>query len=149
MKYTGTALLILCLLAIVAVVPSVPPVRASKTSPVVLTFDKHATGSGIWSGTVGGDGNGELTTTLTNLRTTGAVWPVEFDWQISSDDAAHSFTAQLRGTLNTETGSVVMSGTVVDGWLAGARVHQVGQLIDPETQRFQGTLRILPATVAP
>jgi hypothetical protein len=39
-----------------------------------------------------------------------------------------------------------MDGTVVDGWLVGAQVHEQGQLIDPATGRFQGRILIFPAT---
>jgi hypothetical protein len=66
---------------------------------------------------------------------------VTFDWII--DAGERSFVADLRGTLNTNTGRVVMNGTVVEGWLLGARVHEQGQLVDPETLRFVGQIRVM------
>jgi hypothetical protein len=66
------------------------------------------------------------------------------DWVI--DAGAESFTAHLSGVLNNVTGSVVMNGTVVDGFLEGAQVHEAGQLVNAETLGFEGTIRIMPAT---
>jgi tetratricopeptide (TPR) repeat protein len=71
---------------------------------------------------------------------------VEFDWIIDADDDAYDFTARLSGILNTRTGSVVMNGAVVEGWLLGARVHEEGQLVDPATLGFEGSIRLMPAT---
>ena len=93
---------------------------------------------------VAGDVTGDLRTELTALQITGPIWHVEFNWII--DAGQYSFTAHLKGTLNTLTGQVVMNGTVVDGWLLGAQVHEEGQLVDPNTLRFQGTIQIMPAT---
>ena len=39
-----------------------------------------------------------------------------------------------------------MSGTVVDGFLLGARVHEEGLLVDAARLRFQGTIEVMPAT---
>jgi hypothetical protein len=39
-----------------------------------------------------------------------------------------------------------MNGRVIKGYLEGARVHEKGQLIDPATLRFGGTIRIMPET---
>jgi len=117
---------------------------AHADTPVRLTFDKASVGPGVWEGTVGGDFAGRLRTELVELRIAGAIWHVEFDWIITAGSA--SFVARLTGTLNTRTGRVVMNGTVVDGYLEGARVHEEGQLVDPSTLRFQGEIRIMPAT---
>src|SRR5919106_5896200 len=95
-----------------------------------------------------GDIDGDLTTFLTACTgpnpCEGAVWHVEFDWII--DAGAESFTAHLSGVLNNVTGSVVMDGTVVDGFLEGAQVHEQGHLVNAETLRFEGTIRVMPAT---
>jgi hypothetical protein len=52
----------------------------------------------------------------------------------------------LEGILNSEAGAVVMNGTVIDGLLLGAQVYEEGQLIDPATQRFAGSIWIMPGT---
>ena len=38
-----------------------------------------------------------------------------------------------------------MNGTVVEGYLLGAQVHEEGQLIDADTLRFQGTIQVTAA----
>ena len=138
---------LLALLLVVAIAVAAVPVQAQRSqnnAPVLLHFEKSAIGPGIWEGSVSGDVTGNLRTELTSLRIAGPIWHVTFDWIIDAGD--HSFTARLKGTLNTLTGRVVMNGTVVDGWLLGAQVHEEGQLIDPSTFRFQGTIQVMPAT---
>jgi hypothetical protein len=115
-------------------------------NPVIIKFDKAIAGDGIWVGTVSGDVEGELRTELRDVRESGQIWHVEFDWIITAGDDSKSFTARLNGILNNNTGKVVMNGTVIEGWLTGARVHEEGQLIDPETLQFEGTIQINTAT---
>ena len=117
---------------------------AGNMSPVRIEFDKQGGAGGIWHGAVSGDVSGDLTTQLTSAHQTGQILHVTFDWII--DAGPQSFTAELEGTLNLKTGAVEMDGTVVDGWLIGARVHEEGQLVDPATGRFQGRILIFPAT---
>ena len=121
---------------------------ASAAAPLNLTFQKQAVAPGMWEGTVGGDIDGDLTSVLTGCTgpnpCSGQIWHVEFDWIIAA--GPESFTAHLRGTLDTLTGQVVMNGTVVDGFLQGAQVHEEGRLVDPATLGFEGTIRVMPAT---
>jgi hypothetical protein len=127
----------------------ITPVAAQPNAPVNLTFDKAAVdpgNPGVWLGTVSGDIEGTLETTLLDVRETGQVWHIEFEFDINADDPSESFTAHLNGILNLNTGRVVMNGTVIDGYLEGARVHEEGQLVDPDTLQFQGLIRIMPAT---
>ncbi len=111
--------------------------------PLRLTFDKSTSGPGVWQGTVSGDVDGNLDTTLLSVTETGVIWHVTFDWVVDGDS---SFTARLSGTLHTSTGHVVMNGRVIEGDYLGALVHETGQLIDPATLRFQGLIQIMPAT---
>jgi hypothetical protein len=112
--------------------------------PVRIQFDKSISDTAfVWTGTVSGDVSGALTTRLTELRVTGPIWHVRFDWIVGGNRA---FVADLSGTLNTQTGRVVMHGTVVRGWLSGAQVHEEGQLVDPAKLRFTGEIRIAPAS---
>jgi hypothetical protein len=39
-----------------------------------------------------------------------------------------------------------MNGTVVDGYLLGAQVHEEGRLLDPATLHFAGFLRLMPGS---
>lgn len=122
------------------------PAKAS--APLYLTFEKESIDEGVWAGTVSGDVNGDLTTFLTGCTgpnpCSGDVWHVEFDWVIDAGD--QSFTAHLSGVLNTLTGSVIMNGPVVDGFLEGAQVHEEGQLVNPATLAFEGTIQVMPET---
>ena len=121
---------------------------ASAAAPLNLTFQKESVGAGMWHGTVAGDIDGDLTSVLTGCTgpnpCSGRIWHVEFDWIIAA--GAESFTAHLSGTLDTQTGQVVMNGTVVDGFLLGAQVHEEGQLVNPATLGFEGTIRVMPST---
>jgi hypothetical protein len=136
------------LVALMAAVLLFLAVPARASSPVNLTFEKEAVAPGAWEGTVSGDINGDLKSFLTACTgpnpCSGRIWHVEFDWVI--DAGAESFTAHLSGVLNNVTGSVVMNGRVVDGFLEGAQVHEAGQLVNAETLGFEGTIRIMPAT---
>jgi len=142
-KTKSRTILIVLVLAL-ALLPQA--VAAGNNAPVNLTFSKQSSGIGTWEGTVSGDLEGQLTTVLTDIRVSGPIWHVEFDWIVDADDDAYDFTAHLGGVLNTKTGSVVMNGTVVEGWLIGAQVHEEGQLVDPATLGFEGTIRIMPGT---
>lgn len=138
---------LLTLLLVVTIAGVTFPAQAENSlnsAPVYLSFDKILVSQGVWEGSVAGDVTGDLMTELTALQITGPIWHVEFNWII--DAGEHSFTAHLKGTLNTLTGQVIMNGTVVDGWLLGAQVHEEGQLVDPNTLQFQGTIRVMPAT---
>jgi hypothetical protein len=135
-----TKLARLALLAAAVAALAAPAANAS-SSQVNLTFDKTATGPGEWQGTIAGDLAGTLTTELLDVHTTGVVWHVTFDWII--DAGPSSFTAHLDGVLNTKTGAVVMNGTVVAGAWFGAQVHEEGQLVNPTTSEFVGSMRVM------
>jgi hypothetical protein len=120
--------------------------NARKSAPVNLTFAKEFAGNGMWKGTVDGDIKGALTTILLNDPGQSSIWHVEFDWIVDAEDEAYSFTARLKGILNTKTGKVVMNGTIIEGWMLGAQVHEEGQLVKPETLSFEGKIRIMPAS---
>lgn len=126
-----------------------PSAAQAGQAPITWTFDKCQDGSGVWTGSATSDG------TTDSLRTqlTGA-WPVDdegdpttpilhvtFNWEVQG-----VLLANLRGILNTSTGSVVMNGVVVDGAYAGSRMHEEGQLYDAERFCFAGTFSVLPAT---
>jgi hypothetical protein len=138
------------------------------TASVELSFDTTAVDQiipGVWIGTVDGDITGLLLTRMTDLRVSGPIWHVGFEWTITADDAlatragapldihssqttmmtGQSFVADLSGVLNNETGAVVMDGTVVRGHLLGAQVHEEGQLVNADTLRFAGTIQVTAA----
>jgi hypothetical protein len=131
---------IVVLLALALAVLAAPTASASHKT-VDLTFDKSAVGPGAWEGTVAGDIEGNLRTELGSLREAGPIWHVTFDW-IVTGAGERSFVARLDGTLDTRTGQVAMRGRVIEGYLLGARVRESGQLVDPQTSRFVGSIRI-------
>jgi len=141
MRLTVLALFALTLFAVSAAGPA-----AAANSPVRLTFEKaiHEPATGVWEGTTAGDVVGSLRTELRSVDVAGPVWHVTFDWIVLAGE--RTFTARLSGVLNTSTGAVVMNGTVIEGWLEGAQVHETGQLVDPTSLRFQGSIRLMPAT---
>jgi hypothetical protein len=114
--------------------------------PLQLDFEKCVIDrvAGIWEGQVTGDITGDLRTELRELTVTGEIWQVRFDWIVTA--GAQSFIADLTGVLNLNTGGVVMNGTVADGYLTGASVHEAGQLVDPVNLCFTGTIQIKSAT---
>jgi len=118
----------------------------ASNAPVRIGFDKAISDPAafVWTGAVSGDVSGGLTTRLTGLSVSGPIWHVRFDWII--DAGERSFVADLSGILDTDTGQVVMNGTVVEGWLSGAQVHEEGQLIDPATLHFIGEIQLMPAS---
>ena len=117
---------------------------ANNMSLIRIQFDKQDGINGTWTGTVSGDVEGDLTTQLLSAWQSGPILHVTFAWIVTAGE--QSFVAELKGTLNTLTGQVEMDGTVVEGWLVGAQVHEEGQLVNPNTGRFQGTIQIIPAT---
>jgi hypothetical protein len=138
-------LVLLLVVATTALAAGAATATAS-SEPVRIGFDKSISDptAFVWTGTVSGDVSGTLTTRLTGLEVSGPIWRVRFDWIIAAD--AQSFVADLSGILNTDTGQVVMNGTVVEGWLSGAQVHEEGQLVDPATLRFVGEIQLMPAS---
>lgn len=143
MSLVRIAILVTAALAIAAAAGAVSPVaRADDDADVIhLTFDKSSAGEGIWQGTVSGDVRGRLKTVLLSATPGSApgILDVTFDWIIKGRRA---FTARLSGTLNTNTGAVAMSGRVTKGRYKGAWVEERGQLVDPATLRFQGTIDV-------
>jgi hypothetical protein len=144
MNWRPNVVCLLVALATVCALGATAARAAASNEPLRLSFDKSAVAPGVWEGTVSGDVTGELTTSLLSLRVTGPVWQVEFDFIVEA--GCSSFTTRLSGILNTETGAVVMDGRVSEGYLLGARVHEEGQLVDPATLRFVGTIQLMPAT---
>ncbi|HZJ09002.1 MAG TPA: hypothetical protein VFD39_04855 [Trueperaceae bacterium] len=113
------------------------------SAQVNLTFEKSSVGDGVWMGTVSGDVTGQLVTTLMASDQSQPVWKIVFYWIVLADDPSQSFIARMTGTLDTTTGAVTMAGRVIDGYQAGARVREVGQLQNAENSSFIGTIRVV------
>src|SRR5262245_65638783 len=121
MKCLTAAAVLVAALATAALAAAGPRSNA----PVGVTFDKHVVDptNFVFKGTTGGDVPGSLTSKLVGTpEKTGSNMHVTFDWIVTA--GPKSFTARTKGTWNTKTGRVVMNGTVVDGYLLGAQVHE-------------------------
>ena len=126
-------------LAVVAVIAS--PVAAAER-PIVLEFEKAWAAPDYYVGTLAGGGTIEMW--LSDKSVIGNTQ--HFDATVNVSSTSGDFTAFVGGKINLGTGQVVLNGTVATGWLAGARVQEESQLIDPATGRFDGTIRIIPAS---
>jgi hypothetical protein len=150
--------MVVLLIAALALVVLVLPVGASNPGQEIVYFDKaynvtesEAAGTAVFTGTVDGAVSGTLKSTLLEATENGkgTITLVTFEWAIADgnlSDGDQSFTAVASGTLNSSTGKVVMNGEVVSGYLAGAKFIEEGQLVDPATFRFQGSMKLVVNT---
>lgn len=139
-RLIGLSVMLLVLAATVSAVGA----DSGSSAPLYLSFAKSdLEGDYVWNGTVSGDVNGDLETVLIAARPASNILHVEFDWIVSGD---YSFTARLKGILDTETGRVNMNGVIESGDMLGARVYEEGQLVNLSNSGFAGTIRIMPAT---
>lgn len=133
--------LLLALLVLVALTGSVGTAAAS-TQTIVIAFEKHAVGSGHYVGTACNGGTIDMQ--LSNSSVTGNVQ--HFAATVRLACASGALTAVLDGSFNFSTGKTVLNGTVVDGWLAGAQVHEEGQLVGVDPFAFVGTVQLMPGS---
>ena len=124
------------------------PLAAAHAEEVNLTFDSRATTARAAEGTVAGDIAGQLTTRIRSRRVSGNRARVTMDWIVRA--GGRSFTARLRGVINTRTRSGVLNGRVTSGYLLGAEARAQGRLLGKNRRRFVGTLTLVGSThVAP
>ena len=139
--------LILILLVGCAFAVATAPAATASNAPLRVDFIKHVVDPAnlVFEGTVSDDVDGSLVSKLVTLNgIDGPNYNITFDWNVSAGDK--SFTARTTGTWNTDTGQVVMNGTIIAGYLNGAQVHEQGHLVDPATLTFEGVLQLMPAT---
>lgn len=134
-----------------AVVGVGAPGASASSAPLVVAnqkcFDAAATAaSGIptWTGTVSGAAEGTLTVTPVSFRTAAASEHFAVDFVV--DAGERSFTARIAGIFNVETGRAILNGTITDGWLEGAQVHERSLNVDRVASCYAGTLVIAPAS---
>src|SRR5262245_33896952 len=114
MKHTLT---MLAALAAVVAAAAVGASTATAAPPPQVDWSKHVVDPAnfVFQGTTSGDAPGTLTSRLVSLdAATGPILHVTFDWIVGS--GARSFTARTSGIWNTNTGRVVMNGTVIAGY---------------------------------
>jgi hypothetical protein len=132
---------LIALLAVGAFVASTRTAAASN-AVIVIPFEKHWVGPGHYVGTAC-DG-GSIDMQLSNSSVTGNVQHFTATVQVALP--GRSLTAVLDGSFNFSTGKTVLNGAVVDGWLAGARVHEEGRLVGFDPLTFVGTVQLMPSS---
>jgi hypothetical protein len=137
--------LLVALLALSALAAQVGTTAASN-AVIVVPFDKQGA-EGHYVGTACDGGTIEMQ--LANSSVTGNVQHFTATVRLECP-GGRALTAVMDGSFNFTTGKTVLDGTVADGWLTGAQVHEEGQLVayDPATKvgRFVGTIRLMPGS---
>jgi hypothetical protein len=141
-RESGVAGVLVLLLAIVTLLVFLTGSASASSEPILIPFEKHWVGPGHYVGTAGNGGSIEMW--VSNSSVTGSMQ--HFDVTISATVPAGSFTAVLDGTFNFSTAKTLLNGTVTQGWLAGAQVHESGRLVGLDPLTFDGTLRLMPAS---
>lgn len=128
-------------------------VEATSSAPVEVSFTKWidpSLGFPSFIGIAGGDVPGDFAATVLERTPfdNGNIVHLRARYEVIADNAARSFTAEIEGKQNTQTSSAVLNGSVVDGWLTGARVQVTFDVIRPcpqfnQSVCFTGTLRVL------
>ena len=126
-------------------------VQATGGANIEVTFTKWIDPSfPLFKGVAGGDVPGDFAATV--LQRTpfdnGNIVDLRARYEVLADNAARSFVAEIEGKQNNQTLSAVLNGSVVDGWLTGARVHVTFDVIEPcpqfnKARCFTGVLRVL------
>jgi hypothetical protein len=133
--------IMLVLLALATLAGVAGTARASNGT-VVIPFEKHWVGPGHYVGTACGDGTIDMQ--ISDSSVTGNVQHFTATVQLVCE--AGALTAVLDGSFNFSTGKTVLNGTVVSGWLAGAQVHEEGQLVAFDPLTFVGTVQLMPGS---
>ena len=126
-------------------------VQATSSAPVEVSFTKWIDPSfPSFKGIAGGDVPGEFAATVLERTPfdNGNIVHLRARYEVIADNAARSFVAEIEGKQNAQTSSAVLNGSVVDGWLTGARVHVTFDVIEPcpqfnKSRCFTGILRVL------
>jgi len=128
-------------------------VQATSRAPVEVSFTKWidpSLGFPSFIGTAGGDVPGDFAATVLERTPfeNGTIVHLRARYEVIADNAARSFVAEIEGNQIAQTSSAVLNGSVVDGWLTGARVHVTFDVIQPcpqfhQSRCFTGILRVL------
>ena len=125
----------------IGLVLALAPVAAAHAEKVNLTFDTRATSARAAEGIVAGEFAGMLSTRVLSRRVSGNRVRVTADWIVQA--GAQSFTARLRGVINSRRRSGVLTGRVTSGYLLGAEARVNGRLLGKNRRRFVGTLTLV------
>lgn len=139
------AIVLLLVAALGSLAVAARPATASNAAQVI-SFEKRWVEPGHYLGTTGDGGTIEMW--VYDVSFAGNVQKFTATLQLSL--GGRSLTAVLDGQFNFSTARVVLNGVVVDGWLAGAQVHEESRYTgdDPVTGGpvFAGTVQLMPAS---
>jgi hypothetical protein len=103
----------------------------------------------VWHGAAAGASIGEVTVRLAHVGrdvdTANPTWPVEGIIFISGEDPSRAFAAEVHGTIDWQTKRVSLAGDVSLGYMRGAHVEQMADLVD---YNLSGELQLTQATLA-
>jgi hypothetical protein len=123
--------------------------RHSETGGVELTYTKwFAPGFPNMVGVVGGDIVGQFGGAVLRATpdATGRFVRLTAIYIVVAPDPSRSLTIHVDGAQDKQSGTAVLAGRVVDGWLTGARVHAqyrvIGCAQSPDHTCFRGTISI-------
>jgi hypothetical protein len=112
---------------------------SSHSSPVVLTFTKHAVGPDLYLGTI--DGGGTIEVMVLDRRNTETEQHFSAMFRVNVGE--QWFAGVLRGTFDFATLQTHLRGRATYGnWLEGATIREEGQLIDDDPLTFTGSLTL-------
>ena len=129
-------------MALMAVLALTAPVGATQRT-IVLDFEKERRADGTYLGTI--EGGGTIEMSLFDSEVIGNTQHFSATVEVDGSTAG-SFTAVVSGQINFSTGRAVLNGSVTDGDLEGAQIHEESQLVGFEPLRFIGTVRLMPAS---
>lgn len=99
-------------------------------------------------GVVGGDIVGQFGGAVLEAKpdATGHFVRLRAIYIVVAPDPSRSLTIRVKGAQDIQSGTAVLDGRVVDGWLTGARAHAEYKVISctqsPDNTCFQGTISI-------
>lgn len=104
----------------------------------------------FFAGESGDDGPGSFKAEVLErtIFENGNIVKLRARYAVIADDPDRAFVALIEGTQNNQTQAAVLNGTIVEGWMVGARVHVTFDVIRPcpEFGRnvcFTGVIRVM------
>jgi hypothetical protein len=131
------------LLGVVGVVALGAAPASASSAPMVIQYAKTCDQTGHCAGSAGNGGTIEMQ--VTSFRATGNAAQLSLTEWITVGNI--SFRAELSGSVSP-AGFIVLNGTVTEGSLAGAQIHQRSNLVgvDGTTTSWTGKLQLMPAS---
>jgi hypothetical protein len=131
--------------------------QANSGGNIEVTFTKWLSPSvpppgtvAVFTGIAGGDAPGDFAATVLDRIAfdNGNIVQLRARYEVHATDPARAFAVEIEGKQNNQTHSAVLNGSVVDGWLTGARVHVTFDVIEPcpqfgKSRCFTGVIRVL------